>query len=150
MLSTINLLARRAAYVAFVVTLSPIILSITGLMLGGDLLITWFKAENFAKHMGYSWRTCPIPTVINGWPQRPVSKGSTSMTAGRTDALLTRRDTFALQAPITKDMVDAVWGDTDVNLHDETTRAAYFAVWSLLAYEWADALIWHADNWKDA
>ena len=44
-------------------------------------------------------------------------------------------------SPITFEFALKVWGDPDVNLHDDTTRHCFFAVWALVQYEYADAVI---------
>jgi hypothetical protein len=53
----------------------------------------------------------------------------------------TLRDEFAMRAPVELLMVHAVWGDGEVNLSDTTTRRAFLAVWAMLCYEWADAIL---------
>lgn len=51
------------------------------------------------------------------------------------------RDKLAMAAPITFEVALRVWGDSDVNLSDDTTRAMFFAVWALARYEYADAML---------
>ncbi|RKQ70157.1 hypothetical protein [Oceanibaculum indicum] len=50
------------------------------------------------------------------------------------------RDYFAVHAPITFDQTLLVWGG-DVALSKDPDRASFFAVWSLLRYQYADAML---------
>lgn len=54
---------------------------------------------------------------------------------------MTLRDYFAAKAPVDFGMAVAVWGDDQLALHDDRTRAAFLAVWAMLRYEWADATL---------
>lgn len=54
---------------------------------------------------------------------------------------VTLRDHFAVKAPIDFNVVCRAWGGDDPNLLEDKTRAAFFAVWALLRYEWADAML---------
>jgi hypothetical protein len=55
------------------------------------------------------------------------------------------RDYFAAQAPIDAKMVLAVWGDESLAgpPSDDRARASFMAVWALLRYEYADAMLEH-------
>lgn len=52
-----------------------------------------------------------------------------------------KRDYFAASAPVGFGVVLRVWGDPDVNLHDDTTRRAFMSVWAMLRGEYADAML---------
>lgn len=52
---------------------------------------------------------------------------------------------LAMKAPITFDVVCKVWGD-DPNLYDDSTRKGFFSIWALLCFEWAEAMVEHAQN----
>ena len=54
---------------------------------------------------------------------------------------------LAMKAPITFEIACKVWGD-DPNLCDDSTRKCFFAVWALLCFEWADAMVEHAQSRK--
>lgn len=54
---------------------------------------------------------------------------------------ISKQEFFAAQAPVDFDLVARVWGDPDVNLHDEQTRAAFFGVWAMLRVEYANAML---------
>lgn len=51
------------------------------------------------------------------------------------------RDDMAMNAPVTFFQALSIWGDPSVNLHDDRTRAAFYAVWAGLRYEYADAML---------
>ena len=84
------------------------------------------------------------PDDKTGGPAYP-SVRSTSTNKGHTiderryfrDRGATVRDYFAARAP---EMPDSVWGG-EPDLSDDTTRAAYFAVRAMWAYEFADAML---------
>lgn len=57
---------------------------------------------------------------------------------------------LALQAPITFEMVCKAWGDDNPNLINDATRKAFFSVWALMCFEWAEAMIAENDNRKEA
>ena len=54
---------------------------------------------------------------------------------------------LAMKAPITFEIACKAWGD-DPNLCDDSTRKCFFAVWALLCFEWADAMVEHAQSRK--
>lgn len=54
---------------------------------------------------------------------------------------VSKRDYFAANAPVSFDVALRVWGDPEVNLHDDETRKAFFGVWALLRGEYADAML---------
>lgn len=56
---------------------------------------------------------------------------------------------LAMKAPITFEVACKAWGD-DPNFCDDTTRKCFFAVWALLCFEWADAMVQHAQSRKVA
>ena len=51
------------------------------------------------------------------------------------------RDQFATTAPITIEQVLEVYGDPEADMQGDHTRAAVYAVWSTLRYEYADAMM---------
>lgn len=51
------------------------------------------------------------------------------------------RDELAAKAPITWEMVLRVWGDADTDLQEDLARTGFMAIWAMLCYEWADAMI---------
>ncbi len=55
---------------------------------------------------------------------------------------------LAMKAPITFEIAAKAWGDEDVNLCDDKTRNCFFAVWALLNFEWAEAMVQHAQSRK--
>lgn len=58
---------------------------------------------------------------------------------------MTYRDALAKDAPITIELVEKVWlGEIDWS--NDNTRTCVFAVWALLRYEWADAMIKESDS----
>lgn len=57
------------------------------------------------------------------------------------------RDWYAGRAPIGFNMVCKVWGSDDPALTEDPTRAGFFAVWAMLCFEWADAML--AERGKD-
>jgi hypothetical protein len=61
-----------------------------------------------------------------------------------------KRDRYALQAPITAEMVVAACGYDDLShaMTHDTSRAVFFSIWALLTYEWADAMLSHAEDEK--
>ena len=56
-------------------------------------------------------------------------------------------DMLAMKAPITFEIACKAWGD-DPNLCDDSTRKCFFAVWALLCFEWAEAMVEHARSRK--
>ena len=54
---------------------------------------------------------------------------------------------LAMKAPITFEIACKAWGD-DPNLCDDSTRKCFFAVWALLCFEWAEAMVEHAQSRK--
>ena len=54
---------------------------------------------------------------------------------------------LAMKAPITFEIACKAWGD-DPNLCDDSTRKCFFAVWALLCFEWAEAMVEHARSRK--
>ena len=54
---------------------------------------------------------------------------------------------LAMKAPITFEIASKAWGD-DPNLCDDSTRKCFFAVWALLCFEWAEAMVEHAQSRK--
>ena len=54
---------------------------------------------------------------------------------------------LAMKAPITFEIARKAWGD-DPNLCDDSTRECFFAVWALLCFEWAEAMVEHAQSRK--
>lgn len=54
---------------------------------------------------------------------------------------ITLRDYFAAHAPVDFQMALQVFGAQDINLTDDETRAAFFAIWAMLRTEYADAMI---------
>lgn len=58
------------------------------------------------------------------------------------------RDRFAFHAPLTYEIVKEIYGG-DVDLTKDSSRAAFFAVWSLCAYEFADAMLYQRGILKD-
>lgn len=72
-----------------------------------------------------------------------VDERDSLYTAARAAAVggMTLRDYFAAKAPVAFGMAVAVWGDDQLALHDDRTRAAFLAVWAMLHYEWADAML---------
>lgn len=63
------------------------------------------------------------------------------MTTDPTITPCTLRDEFAMRAPVEMLMVHALWGEGEVNFADSTTRRAFLAIWAMLCYEWADAMM---------
>ena len=55
---------------------------------------------------------------------------------------------LAMKAPITFEIACKAWGD-DPNLCDDSTRKCFFAVWALLCFEWAEAMVEHARSRQD-
>lgn len=51
------------------------------------------------------------------------------------------RDQFAATAPITLDQVLAVSGDPDADMQGDHTRVAVYALWAIMRYEYADAMM---------
>lgn len=51
------------------------------------------------------------------------------------------RDDLAMNAPINFHLALSVWGDASVNLCDDKTRRCFNGVWSMLRYEYADAML---------
>lgn len=56
-------------------------------------------------------------------------------------------ETLAMKAPITFEIACKAWGD-DPNLCDDKTRKCFFAVWALMCFEWAEAMVEEAQNRK--
>lgn len=56
---------------------------------------------------------------------------------------------LAMKAPITFEVACKAWGD-DPNFCDDTTRKCFFAVWALLCFEWAEAMVEHEQSRKVA
>jgi hypothetical protein len=54
---------------------------------------------------------------------------------------ISKRDYFAANSPIGFGVALRVWGDPDVDLNDDTTRAAFLSVWAMLRGEYADAML---------
>lgn len=77
--------------------------------------------------------------INDGGPAFPSTRkvGSVELADGG----MTLRDYFAAKAPVDFGMVAALWGDDQISLHDDRTRAAFIAVWAMLRYEWADAML---------
>lgn len=55
---------------------------------------------------------------------------------------------LAMKAPITFEIACKAWGDENVNLCDDSTRKCFFAVWALMCFEWAEAMVEHAQSRK--
>lgn len=53
---------------------------------------------------------------------------------------MTLRDYFAAHAPVSYEAARHVYGG-DGMWNDDCSRAAFFAVWTMLRYEYADAMI---------
>lgn len=53
---------------------------------------------------------------------------------------MTLRDYFAAKAPVTFDVVTLAYGG-EPSITQDVDRAAFFAVWAMLQYEYADAMI---------
>lgn len=51
------------------------------------------------------------------------------------------RDQFASSAPVTLEQVLAVFGDPDANMQGNHTRVAVYALWAMMRYEYADAMM---------
>ena len=54
---------------------------------------------------------------------------------------------LVMKSPITFDVVCKVWGD-DPDLCCDSTRRAFFAVWAMLCFEWAEAVNDHRQRKK--
>lgn len=52
---------------------------------------------------------------------------------------------LAFKAPITFEMACSAWGDTPDFSHDKV-RETFFAVWALLNFEWAEAMMNEAER----
>ena len=61
--------------------------------------------------------------------------------------LETERMKLAMKAPITFEVACKAWGDVP-SLCGDTTRRCFFAVWALLCFEWAEAMVEHAQSRK--
>lgn len=57
---------------------------------------------------------------------------------------MTHHEYLVAHAPITPSLVNSIWGEDNPDLSSDQARVCYFAVWALLAHEWADAMIAHA------
>lgn len=59
-------------------------------------------------------------------------------------------DRLAARAPITPDMVACAYGtplnDIRLGLVRDDERAAFMAIWAMLAYEWAEAMVREAQE----
>lgn len=58
---------------------------------------------------------------------------------------MTYRDVLAKDAPITIELVEKAWIG-EIDWCNDNTRSCVFAVWALLRYEWADAMIRESDS----
>lgn len=78
--------------------------------------------------------------INDGGAAFPISRESEE----RFNGGMSLRDYFAAHAPVDAKMALAVWGK-DANLAgppaDDAARAAFMAVWALLRYEYADAMV---------
>lgn len=61
-------------------------------------------------------------------------------------ATITERDYYAMNAPIDFETAKEIWGDPDVNLANDITRRAFFAVWIMAKFEFADMMIEQNDK----
>ncbi|WP_191569165.1 hypothetical protein [Paracoccus yeei] len=68
-------------------------------------------------------------------PAFPVTAGKSVFATGAN-----LRDWFAAHAPITFDVVMLVYGG-EPHITQDADRAAFFAVWTMLQYEYADAML---------
>lgn len=76
-----------------------------------------------------------MSTKPDGGPAYPVAFTTTPLQG------MSLRDYFAAIAPIDFALAAEIWGDPDVNLNDDKTRAVFFSVWALLRYEYADEML---------
>lgn len=51
------------------------------------------------------------------------------------------RDYFASKSPITFDHIKMVYGDDNPEMSDDLTRKVIFGLWSMMNYEYADAML---------
>ncbi|RVH56266.1 hypothetical protein CN213_16090 [Sinorhizobium meliloti] len=74
----------------------------------------------------------------DGGPAFPLARTSQYDQDG-----MSLRAYLAAHAPVTFEMACRVFGDKpeSINLHDDTTRGAFLAVWALLRREYADAVL---------
>ena len=68
-------------------------------------------------------------------PAFPVTAGNNVFATGAN-----LRDWFAAQAPITFEVVMLTYGG-EPHITQDVDRAAFFAVWAMLRYEYADAML---------
>ena len=68
-------------------------------------------------------------------PAFPVTAGNNVFATGAN-----LRDWFAAQAPITFEFVMLAYGG-EPHITQDADRAAFFAVWTMLQYEYADAML---------
>ena len=61
--------------------------------------------------------------------------------------LETERMRLVMKAPITFEVACKAWGDVP-SLCDDSVRKCFFAVWALLCFEWAEAMVEHAQSRK--
>jgi len=61
--------------------------------------------------------------------------------------LETERMRLVMKAPITFEIACKAWGDVP-SLCDDSVRKCFFAVWALLCFEWAEAMVEHAQSRK--
>lgn len=69
------------------------------------------------------------------YPAFPITAGNQVYAQG-----MSLRDWFAGQSPVTFDVVIRVYGG-EPHLTTDADRAAFFAVWTMLQYEYADAML---------
>jgi hypothetical protein len=51
------------------------------------------------------------------------------------------RQYYAAHAPVSYEMACAAWGDQRPFINDDATRAGFMAVWAMLRFEYAEAML---------
>ena len=75
------------------------------------------------------------------FPAQPIQHFPDGSAIVQEQGGMTLRDYFADNAPIDYRAALDCWGADTPLSKDDATRASFFAVWAMLRYEWADAML---------